>query len=165
MTYITDTQISKFILNYIICRYGVPLAIATDNGHPFKNKDVHELCEKFHIKHHFSSPYYPQSNVQAKASDKTIIKILKRVFNYAGQDWHVQLNLDLWAYHTSICTPTSATPYSLVYGVKAILPLEVKIPSLKVFLQHLIDDEAYRVSRQHRLEMLDERPQTTLTHL
>ncbi|GLJ30929.1 hypothetical protein SUGI_0616100 [Cryptomeria japonica] len=165
MTYITGVQISKFLLNYIICRYGVPLAIVTDNGRPFKNKDVKELCEKFHIQHRFSSPYYPQGNGQAEASNKTIIKILKKVVNNASQDWHVQLNPALWAYHTSVRTPTGATPYSLVYGAEAILPLEVEIPSLRVSLQHLIDDATHRVSRLHQLEMLDEKRQTALTHL
>lgn len=75
------------------------------------------------------------------------------------------MNPALWAYRTSIRTPTGATPYSLVYGAEAILPLEVEILSLHVSLQHLIDDEMHRVSRLHQLEMLDEKCQTTLTHL
>ncbi|XP_075092155.1 uncharacterized protein LOC142172440 [Nicotiana tabacum] len=36
----------------------------------------------------------------------------------------------LWAYRTTHRTPTQATPYSLVYGVEAVLPLERQIPSL-----------------------------------
>lgn len=75
------------------------------------------------------------------------------------------MSLALWAYRTSIHTPTGATPYSLVYGAEAILPLEVEIPSLRVSLQHLIDGEMHRVSQLHQLEMLDEKRQTTLTHL
>lgn len=75
------------------------------------------------------------------------------------------MNPTLWAYRTSIRTPTGATPYSLVYGVEAILPLEVEIPSLRVSLQPLTDDETHRVSQLHQLEMLDEKRQTTLTHL
>jgi hypothetical protein len=49
MTYIIGKKISKFILNYLICRYGVPQTIISDNGTPFKKQDVRELCEKFHI--------------------------------------------------------------------------------------------------------------------
>lgn len=55
MTYITGKKIVKFILNYIICHYGIPQSIITDNGLPFKNQDVYELCEKFHIQHHFAT--------------------------------------------------------------------------------------------------------------
>lgn len=56
---VTRKQIATFILNYIICRYGIPGSIITDNGHPFKNQDVRELCDRFHISHRFSTLYYP----------------------------------------------------------------------------------------------------------
>lgn len=47
--------------------------------------------------------------------------------NDVGRDWHSQINLALWAYQTNIRTPTGATPYALVYGSEAILPIEVEI--------------------------------------
>lgn len=165
LTQVTSKQIASFILNYIICRYGVPMSIITDNGLPFKNQDVRELCEKFHIQHCFSTPYYPQGNGQAEASNKNILRILKKTINDAGCDWHVQLNPVLWAYRTSIRTPTGATPYSLVYGAEAILPIEVEIPSLRVSLHNLIDDESYRVSHLQDLELLDEKRQAAYNHL
>jgi transposase InsO family protein len=137
----------------------------TDNGRPFKNQDVQEFCNKFHIQHQFSTPYYPQGNSQAKASNKTILKILKKIINDVGCDWHTQLNLALWAYRTSIHTPIGDTPYSLFYGAKAILPIEVEIPSLRVSLKGLISDEDYWVSRLQELELLDEKCQLAVDHL
>lgn len=130
LTYITSKQISKFMLNNIICRYGLPQSIITNNGRPFKNQDVCDLCERFHIQHHFLSLYYSQGNSQAEASNKTIVKILKKTVNDTGHGWHIKLNPALWAYCTSIHTPTGATPFALVFGVEAILPIEVEIPSL-----------------------------------
>jgi transposase InsO family protein len=149
------TYVMRYVMDFII----------TDNGRPFKNQDVDELCEQFHIQNRFSTPYYPQGNGQAKASNKTILKILKKIMNDAGRDWHVQLNPTLWAYRTSIRTPIGATPYALVYGAKAILPLEVEIPSLRVSLKGLINDEDYRVSHLQELELLDERHQHAAGHL
>lgn len=139
--------------------------IITDNGRPFKNQDVQELCEKFKIQHRFSTPYYLQGNGQAEASNKTILKFLKKIMNYAGTDWYIQLNPTLWAYHTSICTPTGATPFSLVYGSEAILPIEVEIPSLRVSLKGLILDEEQRVSRLQELELIHEQRQNAFDHL
>lgn len=92
------------------------MTIITDDGRPFKNQDVKELCENFYIQHRFSTPYYPQGNGQAEASNKTILKILKKTVNEVRNDWRIQLNLALWAYRTSVCTPTRETPYCLVYG-------------------------------------------------
>jgi hypothetical protein len=46
--------------------------------------------------------------------------------------WHEKLLLALWGYRTSVRTPTGATPYSLVYGMEAILPIELKVRSARV---------------------------------
>eukprot|EP01018_Ginkgo_biloba_P012948 Gb_20485 [translate_table: standard] len=62
LTTVTGKQISKFILNHLICCYGIPSVIITNNGKSFKNKEVRALCDKFHIKHKWSTPYYPQGN-------------------------------------------------------------------------------------------------------
>lgn len=35
--------VALFITNYIICRYGAPSSIITDNGGQFKKKDLKEL--------------------------------------------------------------------------------------------------------------------------
>lgn len=165
LTQVSRKQIATFILNYIICRYNVPLFIITDNGCPFKNQDVYELCDHFHIKRYFSTPYYPQGNGQDEASNKNILWILKKIANDAGYNWHIQLNPTLWAYCTSVRTPSGATPYSLIYGVEAILPIEVKLPSLQVSLCNLISDEDYRISCLQEIELLDERKQSAFNHL
>ena len=39
------------------------------------------------------------------------------------------------------------TPYSLVYGAKEVLPIEVEIPSLHISLRGKILDEEYRVAK------------------
>ena len=48
------------------------------------------------------------------------------------KDWHEMLPFALHGYRTSARMSTEATPYSLVYGMEAILPIEVQIPSLRV---------------------------------
>lgn len=141
------------------------MTIIIDNGRPFKNRDVQDLCEKFKIHHRFSTPFYPQGNGQVEASKKTILKILKRIVNDAGKDWHIQLNHALWAYRTNIHTPTDATLFSLVYGSEAILPIKVEIPSLRVSLKGLIPDEEQKVSRLQELEPIHERRQNAFDHL
>ena len=161
----TGKHVALFILNHIICRYGIPSSIVTDNGGQFKNKDLKQLCKKFRIKQHWSSIYYPQGNGQAEASNKTLLKILHRTVHKSGRDWHLQINPALWAYRTTIRTPTGATPFSLVYGSEAVLPLEVEIPSLRVSLHGLITDEDHRAMRVHELETLDERRKVAFDHM
>ena len=43
-------HVSLFILNHIICHYGIHSSIITDNGGQFKNKVLKQLCKRFKIK-------------------------------------------------------------------------------------------------------------------
>ncbi|CAL2248223.1 unnamed protein product [Prunus armeniaca] len=51
--------IANFIREYIVCRFGIPYKIVTDNGTPFVNKQVSLTLSGYSVKHRFSTPYYP----------------------------------------------------------------------------------------------------------
>jgi transposase InsO family protein len=157
--------VSNFILYHIICRFGIPATIFTDHGGNFENLHMEELCTSLHIHHHFSSPYFPQGNGQVEATNKTLLKILKKVVNDSGHDWHLQINPALWAYCTSFRTSIGTTPFSLVYGVEAVLPIKFELPSLCISLRGQIFDEDYRVARLTQLDLLDEKCQQAYDHL
>ena len=48
------------------------------------------------------------------------------------KDWNKMLPFALHGYRTSARTSTGTTPYSLVYGMEAVLPIEVQIPSIRI---------------------------------
>ena len=52
-----------------------------------------------------------------------------------SRDWLEKLPFALWAYCTSFRTSTGATPYSLVYGMEVVLPVEIEMGSLRVALE------------------------------
>ena len=64
-------QIAKFIQNSLICRYGVPHHIVTDNSVQFQAETT-ELLQRYGIEHHKSSPYRPQANGAVEAANKNI---------------------------------------------------------------------------------------------
>ena len=51
------------------------------------------------------------------------------------KDWHLQLPYALWGYRTSIRSSTGAIPYSLVYGIEAVLPIKMGVRSLRTVLE------------------------------
>lgn len=55
------------------------------------------------------------------------------------KDWHKMLPFALHDYHTSVHTSTRETPYSLVYGMEAVLLVEVEITSLRVLMKPKLD--------------------------
>uniref|UniRef100_A0A2N9FRS5 Uncharacterized protein n=1 Tax=Fagus sylvatica TaxID=28930 RepID=A0A2N9FRS5_FAGSY len=136
----TGAAVANFIREHIITRFGIPHKIISDNGTPFVNKNVREVLEHYRIKHRRSTPYYPQGNGQAEATNRMLLRILsKMVFDY-GKGWSSHLADTLWAYRGSTKTATGFTPFSLVYGTDAISPTELLVPSPRIL--HGMDLEA-----------------------
>ena len=135
-TTVGSRQMARFIKKNIICRYGLPHHVVTDNGVQFK-ADTEVLLKEYKIEHYRSSPYRPQANGAVEAVNKNIKRILaKTLENY--KDWADYLQFALWGYRTTARTSTGITPYSLVYGYEAVLPMEVEIRLLRVMLESKI---------------------------
>ena len=92
---------------------------------------ITELYKQFKIQHHNSSPYRPKMNGDVEATNKNIKKIVQKIM-VTYKDWHEMLPFSLHGYRTSAQTSMGATPYSLVFGMEAVLPIEVQIPSLRI---------------------------------
>jgi len=58
----TRGSMENFIKKNIIIRFGVPHRIINDNDTPLVNSEIRKMLELYQIKHHRSSPYYPQGN-------------------------------------------------------------------------------------------------------
>ena len=69
-----------------------------------------------------------------EATNKNIKRILRKMVEISW-DWSEKLPFALWAYRTSFHTSIGATPYSLVYGMEAVLPVEIEMRSLRVALK------------------------------
>jgi hypothetical protein len=82
-------------------------------------------------RNYFSSPGHPQANWQVEATNKTILKILKKKLGDRKGDWADDLPEVLWAYRTTRRTPTEETPYALAFGAEAIIPAELGSQSFR----------------------------------
>ena len=101
--------------------------------------------------------YNAPTNGLAKAFNKTLCNLLKKVVGKSRRDWHERVEEALWAYRTTYRTPTQATPYSFVYGVEAVLPLERQIPSLRIAIQEDLSNEDNVHLRLEKLKALDKK--------
>ncbi|KAA3486325.1 RNA-directed DNA polymerase [Gossypium australe] len=152
---VTKAAVCRFLKREIICRYGLPERIISDNALNLNNKMMKEVCEQFQIKHHNSSPYRPKMNGAVEAANKNIKIIGKMVETY--KDWHGKLPFALYAYRTCARTSTGATPFSLVYGMEAVLPIEVEIPSLRVLMESKLEESKWVQARYDQLNLIEEK--------
>ena len=144
-------------------RYGLPKRIISDNGLNLNNDMVTEVCTQFMIKHHNSVPYRPKMNGAVEATNKNVKKIIAKAIE-TYKDWHEKLSFALHAYRTRVRTSTGATPYSLVYGMKVVLPIEVEIPSLRVLKEVELEETEWIQARYEQLNLVEKKRMRAICH-
>ena len=123
---VDQTEVIGFIKD-LIHRFGIPQTITVDYGTVFDGKMVKSFVAEFGISLVNSTPYYAQANGQAEASNKSLKKGILKGVDDNPRDWHNLLLDVLWAYRTSPRSSTGVTPYALVYGHAAVLPVEINV--------------------------------------
>ena len=126
---LTSSRVASFIRSHIICHYGVLHELISDRGVHFR-ADVDTLLQGYEIQHRRSLAYRPQTNGMVEAVNKNIKRILRRMIKIYW-DWSKKLSFALWSYRTSFRNSIGATPYSLVYGMEAVLPVEIEMGSFR----------------------------------
>ncbi|KAK1435491.1 hypothetical protein QVD17_01255 [Tagetes erecta] len=126
---ITGTQVIKFFWENIICRYGLPGVVVTDNGKQFAEGSFKDWCEGLKIKQRFTSVAHPQSNGQVERMNRSIVEGLKARLGRHGKDWLEELPSVLWAIRTTEKTSNGISPFKLVFGSEAMIPTEIGVES------------------------------------
>ena len=158
---IKDRDVKGFVWKNIICQFGIPKEIATDNGSQFISQVFRKFCDEWKIKLCFSTPRYPQSNGLAESSNKTIINSLRKRLELAKGRWVEELPGVLWAYRTTPRTATGESPFSLVYGTEAVIPTELSIPTLR----SEISEAENSVLLREAGDLIDERREQALIRI
>jgi undecaprenyl pyrophosphate synthase len=120
-------EVIHFILEHIVHRFGVPQTLTTYQGSSSMSHQVLEFAKSLKIKLLSFSPYYAQANGQAKSSNKTLIKLIKKKIEENLKRWHKVLLVVLYVHCISIPSATKVTPFELVNGQEAILPVEIHL--------------------------------------
>ncbi|GJV50971.1 reverse transcriptase domain-containing protein [Tanacetum coccineum] len=123
---ITGAQIKKFVWDNIVCRFGMPGEIISDNGKQFRDNPFKDWCEKLCIRQCFACVKHSQANGLVKRANRSLGEGIK----------------------------ARETPFSLMYGTEALIPVEIGMPTLRTAEVDMIkNDEALEIN----LDLLEER--------
>lgn len=121
----------KFVWNNLVCRFGIPGEIISENGKQFCEDPFKEWCEKLNIQQHFTSVKHPQTNGLVERANRSLGEGMKARLGEDNRNWVEELPHVLWAHRTMIKTSHGHTPFSLVYGTEAVIPVEIGMLSLR----------------------------------
>ncbi|GJT36294.1 reverse transcriptase domain-containing protein [Tanacetum coccineum] len=113
-------------------RFGRPQAIISDNGKQFVEGTFLVFCKKLVTLQASTSVYHPHANGQIEVTNREIIKGMERRLGKAHQAWIDELPQVLWAHQTMPKSSNGETPFSLVYGSKAVIPIEISLETKRV---------------------------------
>ena len=110
-------------------QFSVPEQLHSDQGRQFEAEVMSQLCNLLHIKKTHTTPYHPQSDRLNERFNCTLLNMLSTWTDNLPTEWDQHLKKLCFAYNTSIQNTTGYTPFSLMFGREARLPVDLMFGS------------------------------------
>ena len=112
-------------------RFGCPRKIVTDNAKAFTSTKLVKFCSDYNIILSHSTTYYPQGNGLVESSNKSLVRIIKKILEDNKNAWHSKLKFSLWVDMVSTKKSIGISPFQIVYGTDVIFPSSLGAPMMK----------------------------------
>ena len=131
--------------------FGTPAYLISDQGKAFTGHLTTNLCELYGVQKLRTSPYHAQTNGQVEWMNQTIICMIGKLEWDKKVCWSEHLPEMLAAYNGTRSVVTGYSPYFLLFGRKARMPVDYLFPTLRDS-PHQTKMEVSVVAMQKRLK-------------
>lgn len=140
--------VAKALAEKVLLIYGLPRCLFSDQGTNFQSKLFKRLCNLLRIKQIRTTPFAPWSNGSCERVHRGIKEALRTYVNKDSNDWDAFLPHIAFCYNSAVHSATKYTPYELVFGQKAEIPIS---NSNNYELISFYDDYVNEFKNKHKL--------------
>jgi len=117
--------VAKKLIEEVVCRFGVPRELHSDQGTEFENRLIHEMAQVLQMKKTRTNPYHPASDGMIERVNSSIKTMLKCMVDKNPYDWDEHIPFITVAYRSSPHASTGCSPNQMVYGREITLPVDL----------------------------------------
>ena len=117
--------IANMFVGHFVSKFGAPDVLHTDQGRNFESALFKEVCLLLGVHKTRTTPYHPQSDGLVERFNRTLLDLLSIAAREDEQNWDLCIPTVMLAYRTSVQESTGCTPYFLLFGREARLPVDV----------------------------------------
>ena len=118
-------SVTKLLVREVICRFGVPLFLHSDQGRNFKSSLFTKVCRLLGIEKTRTTSYHPQSDGMVERFNRTLENQLAKFVNEHHTDLDEYIPYILMAYHSAVHESTKCTPAKVLFGSELRLPIDL----------------------------------------
>ena len=122
------TTVAVKLVDEMFCRFSPLEQLHSDQGRQFESQLIKEICNLLHIRKSHTTPYRPQGNGMVERFNRTLLDMLATVVGDHPSDWEMYIRKLCFAYNISTHSSTGFTPFYLMFGRQASIPVDLMFP-------------------------------------
>jgi len=123
----SSKEVVDFFVRNVVLQHGAPVFLISDRGKCLTAKFSEELFKALETNHLITTAYHPQCNGLAERYNHTFADMISMYVNSLHNDWDRYVDFVTFAYNTSRQESTGVSPFFLLYGREAVLPIDVAL--------------------------------------
>ena len=117
--------IARILVEQVICRFGVPLSLLTDNTRELGGDVMTAICHLLGVEKLRTTVYKASTNAAVERFHRTLNSMLGRMIEDNEKDWDMLLPYVMAAYRSSRHEATGFTPNYLLLGREVHAPVDL----------------------------------------